>query len=136
VLEEGLERRHLAVVVDAVGDEADEAAWGGLAGATTKSQAQLGTTVDSLLISPTPAVHTHHHHVSHMQSLAPKVGRLTRPADEADQLRRAPAIVADGDDVVEMALPLFRDPSKHIHEAVGSGALGEERDSMSAAVRG
>ncbi len=91
--------------------------------------------MDSLLISPTPAVHTHP--PCQPQSLASlKVGVLTRPADEADQLGRAATIITDGDDVVEMALSLFCDPAKHIYETVGRGALGEGRDSMSAAVCG
>lgn len=52
----------------------------------------------------------------------------TRPAENADQLRRAPAVVADGDDVAEGAPALLTDALEDIDEAVGRGAAAENHD--------
>lgn len=53
---------------------------------------------------------------------------ITWPSKNANQLRRTSAVVADGDDVAEMAVLLARGAAKHVDEAVGGAAAGEDDD--------
>ena len=52
----------------------------------------------------------------------------TRAPENADQLRRASAIVADWDDVAETAPALLADALEDVDEAIGRGSAAEDYD--------
>lgn len=56
---------------------------------------------------------------------SPSSDALTRPANKSDQLRRTAAVVADRDDVIQLASSLFHNPIEHIYQAICRSALRE-----------